>query len=529
MSEKKDVSKILYNYNLLDDYFIDQDVSTNVGEIFVQQPDANVSISPNDKEMYFQMKKLTTAVDKIWKGYLSAYDKTTYKRQFDLYPLRDFDEYMASLGAKRSSDKKDFESVGPITDWLALVKKEKDIRTSDFKKADEERQKQEKEQQILDKEKQIEEAKKKNEQSSKKEQINTSPQKDATNVSTNTQINTNPDLTRFGVEEEKLNKENYSKIKEKLNEQNKALEENQSSDAGLTVERIKQRDETAKLLQESTKFFEGKIIEEKKQKTITSAMNPYELKISKGFDGFHTQGPFCLEKRKYFIEIFRPSISHWETEFREAEHDPQNVKDAGNDILKNTHSFVKSPLEDVNQIDPSTLMGIDPNTGQFRLNPDGSPQFPVIMNQKELDALSNNNPLEKYKQDLADALRSFVSAYVHKFDTGNGTVSAQALSILKERMLVKLQGGVYLVPLEPNQNQETRSALKIAWYNFVDFTMNQSDWTMALFVRLADVINKDDVAGTFKRILDSAPGPFQSWKDKVHTTANSLTYNTGLH
>jgi hypothetical protein len=70
--------------------------------------------------MYFQMKKLTTAVDKIWKGYLSAYDKTTYKRQFDLYPLRDFDEYMASLGAKRSSDKKDFESVGSITDWLAV-------------------------------------------------------------------------------------------------------------------------------------------------------------------------------------------------------------------------------------------------------------------------------------------------------------------------------------------------------------------------------------------------------------------------
>jgi len=109
------LKKILHSYNLLDDYFIDQDSTTTTGEINASPIDDAVFIG-RYKDIYGQKKLMETAIDKIYKGYNAAYDKGAYKAQFDIYPMRDFDEHMASLGAKRTDDGIDFIDVGTHID-----------------------------------------------------------------------------------------------------------------------------------------------------------------------------------------------------------------------------------------------------------------------------------------------------------------------------------------------------------------------------------------------------------------------------
>src|SRR5690606_28403959 len=95
---------ILRNYSLLDEFYISDDTSTSVGEIDSNPIDAGISPSSKDADIKKQHKSMMTAVDKIWKGYQQAFDKQQYKDQFNIYPLRDFDVYMAELGAVRTFD-----------------------------------------------------------------------------------------------------------------------------------------------------------------------------------------------------------------------------------------------------------------------------------------------------------------------------------------------------------------------------------------------------------------------------------------
>src|SRR5690606_1937346 len=61
--------------------------------------------------------------------------------------------------------------------------------------------------------------------------------------------------------------------------------------------------------------------------------NEYDREVRKKYDGYTTQGPFCLEKQNYFKNIFRPSIKgHWDTEFREPVPTKTNKQELSNDI-----------------------------------------------------------------------------------------------------------------------------------------------------------------------------------------------------
>jgi hypothetical protein len=67
--------------------------------------------------------------------------------------------------------------------------------------------------------------------------------------------------------------------------------------------------------------------------------NAHYKEYDLGNKNFTTSGPFCLEKQKYFKDVYSPSVkqSHFDTEFRGFETNPQKPKDVGNSILKIVH------------------------------------------------------------------------------------------------------------------------------------------------------------------------------------------------
>lgn len=379
--EFEDIKKILHNYNLLDDYFIDQDSTTSTGEINATPIDDAVFVGKY-KDITNQKALMESAVDKIFRGYNAAYDKGAYKAQFDIYPMRDFDEHMASLGAKRSSNGIDFEPVGPVIDWIAVTKTEIAARLA-------EREKIETEAKI---EKAIEESAanvdKIEDQSvavdieALKESLKKSELfKESDLKNTDLVDIVNKLLKRDNSSDSKYNSKQKAKIfewvttarknstSEEFKEQDKVLEEKNKEytqtelSSRARIDELKKKMEANKLeiakdetdiredtalLQENeklsnmikaaeqgrSKIINGIKVTEQQLKDIHNTIgSDFERKTTK-YDGFTTIGPFCKEKRDYFINVFRPSISHIDTEFREAVPTTVAVKDIGNDIIQ---------------------------------------------------------------------------------------------------------------------------------------------------------------------------------------------------
>jgi len=378
------LKKILHSYNLLDDYFIDQDSTTTTGEINASPIDDAVFIG-RYKDIYGQKKLMETAIDKIYKGYNAAYDKGAYKAQFDIYPMRDFDEHMASLGAKRTDDGIDFIGVGTPIDWIKKTKDEIALRLK-------ERQK------IEDEKKIDEEIAKKNAATDVVENTNVAADltklkeylkttdafkdklKDNTSDGELTELvaklykgESSKDIPLTSVQRMEVQKwitTNLKKITaspeetkmeaEKIRNKNKEageLNKNSRETIDGYLKKIQEnkdaiaKDETdskedRRLLDENQKLenlikaaesgrsniIKGIKITEKQLKDINNTIgSDFERQMTK-YDGFTTIGPFCKEKRDYFINVFRPSISHFDTEFRESIPTKVKVKDEGNEI-----------------------------------------------------------------------------------------------------------------------------------------------------------------------------------------------------
>ena len=337
MDEKtwENIKKILYNYNLLDDYYIADDTSTSTGEIYTEPLDASITLNTKaNKDIAKQLALLQTAVDKIYKGYLAAFNKDAYKKQFDLYPLRDFEEHMASLGAQRSGNGKDFEPADNAEeiDWIARTKKELDARVSEYKKKEQER----KEQEIIDKEdKKIKEH---NENVKKFDGMRKIPRYTGTKESKkgtpwiDPSVNLPPVEQSQRVDENEFNVE--TSMQDEINRQKGLQQRGEGPEGapeyGQTGETPHERsskdaEEKVKVIKKKVK---GQVIEEERQKKLMSALTfNKQDKMALELSGFKTKGPFCLQKRKYFKDIFRPSISHYDTEFREAEITRKPAKD----------------------------------------------------------------------------------------------------------------------------------------------------------------------------------------------------------
>ena len=425
--EFEDIKKILHNYNLLDDYFIDQDSTTSTGEINATPIDDAVFVGKY-KDITNQKALMESAVDKIFRGYNAAYDKGAYKAQFDIYPMRDFDEHMASLGAKRSANGIDFEPVGKTIDWVAVTKTEIAARLA-------EREKIETEAKI---EKAIEEAStnvdKIEDQSvavdiealkeslKKSELFKESDLKNADLVDIVNKL-----LKRDNSSDSKYNSKQKAEIfkwvttarknstSEEFKEQDKVLEEKNKEftqtelSSRARIDELKKQIEANKLkmddpnnedtedttlLQENeklsnmikaaeqgrSKIIKGITVTEQQLKDMHNTIgSDFERKTTK-YDGFTTIGPFCKEKRDYFINVFRPSISHIDTEFRESVPTKVAVKDVGNDIIQYVSSkggiAPKEPtVESSNTagFDNKTIAGVNENnrTGNADMNRDG--------------------------------------------------------------------------------------------------------------------------------------------------------------
>lgn len=411
------LKKILHSYNLLDDYFIDQDSTTTTGEINASPIDDAVFIG-RYKDIYGQKKLMETAIDKIYKGYNAAYDKGAYKAQFDIYPMRDFDEHMASLGAKRTDDGIDFIGVGTPIDWIKKTKDEIALRLK-------ERQK------IEDEKKIDEEIAKKNAATDVVENTNVAADltklkeylkttdafkdklKDNTSDGELTELvaklykgESSKDIPLTSVQRMEVQKwitTNLKKITaspeetkmeaEKIRNKNKEageLNKNSRETVDGYLKKIQEnkdaiaKDETdskedRRLLDENQKLenlikaaesgrsniIKGIKITEKQLKDINNTIgSDFERQMTK-YDGFTTIGPFCKEKRDYFINVFRPSISHFDTEFRESIPTKVKVKDEGNEIenfIAKKGGLAEEPQSEINTEQSAATQTIDNKT-----------------------------------------------------------------------------------------------------------------------------------------------------------------------
>ena len=415
MSDFDQIKNILHGFNLEDDYFINPDATENTGEVISNPSDANILIKAG-ATIKPQLTKMRSAVDKIYKGYLAAYDKESYKKKFDIYPLRDFETYMADLGAKRANNGKDFEPVGEKIDWIKLVRKEIKTRLADYNK-NEEKRKAELEQKKVDEEAtKISENLNKTDNNNIKNDANIIREtlkrdmgilvpKELTDLDVINLYNVTKEGKYYPYTEaykNKLPKGAFDKLVDYLRTHPIPLKSTDSDISNETdyvnknrerlsqlkvgtssyvkqykedLKRKKERldsldDANAKeieILNKEIRDLEAKIKESENQRSslykgiiqsesdhddfIDTLKTSYERKISK-YDGFTTQGPFCLEKRKYFLEVYRPSIDHIDTEFREPLKTTKTAKDEGNNILAISHK--KGVLDPNVTVNPET-------------------------------------------------------------------------------------------------------------------------------------------------------------------------------
>lgn len=389
---------ILHNFNLLDEFFITDDSSTSTGEIQIAPIDSDIAFSPADKEMKRQRNLALSAVEKIWQGYLTAKDQGAYTKQFDIYPMRDFDEYMASLGAVRvNNEQGDF---GPASsekkiDWVEIAKKEMESRYAEYQENANKIKEQTRTQQLKDdrdfklnekdvkinyalideglKKKGIDLGSNEKERNQKILDIfstirNDGQLKDVKGIENLSQVQLatlKAYMLSDGVKiystdksvQEARNKsieakntlspqEKEDALKKKKENEERLKEIDNQTDSGVSnkvKEKLKRENiDLDKQLNNADnkwkEFVKGKDIDEEKQKQIFDGLetNSFKKTIK---DGFTTQGPFCLEKRDYFIK-FRNSISHWKTEDREAVPTKVKISNRNDNIEQIKHTNV---------------------------------------------------------------------------------------------------------------------------------------------------------------------------------------------
>lgn len=489
-------------YDLLDDFFIDQDSTTNTGEVQSSGVDANILV--NNKDVSKQINLMRTAVDKIYKGYLAAYDKASYKEQFDLYPMRDFDEHMAGLGARRSINGLDFEPVGTKVDWVQKIKDEISARLSAREKQDLENKKDEKTEttQTTTKPKtdyntaintmlesvpsngilggldvtqttmlkRLDPASRKtiidglmsstdNSENNKfiktrlvltdeqlsnlRKQIkdivttadltNEKETKAEVKAKNDTQASeTTPGDSTQSTRDIEANKAKYESIRKKIKDLESDLSKlpdimvgektNINSQLNSLKSELSDVEKQNKILSDKlktatklrSKNIKGaKVNAEDLDKLNKSIQTDYERKISE-YDGFTTAGPFCLEKRKYFRDIYRPSIDHFDTEFRESIPTPiAKISDIGNDIISIMHK--KGTM-------PTTI-----NTAEdfAKLPPETQKQFKDTSNKlkTDLETFTKNMgvpPVSKTFEDFCVVTKYILSVIVKKADAWLG-------------------------------------------------------------------------------------------------------------
>ena len=262
------------------------------------------------------------AIEKIWAGYLSAYNKDVYRAKFDIYPLRDFDYWMRDLGASRQDNGNFLGNMEEIIDWVDMAEKEMEDRYKKYIKnkteAEETKEKNiedlnEKTQKLLDqkkeKEKELDDLKKEkkirdNAEKNARNQDQTKVYVPGLEYRSETEIQSEIDR----IEKERLN------IEKEIESAQKSLKELKSS--------VKMGFEDWKKNQEILTFNED--------------YRKYDL----GNRSFRTAGPFCIEKQEYFRDVYSKGLKefHFDTEFRNFETNPQKKpKDIGNQILNIVH------------------------------------------------------------------------------------------------------------------------------------------------------------------------------------------------
>lgn len=290
---------------LTDESFNDDNIKT--GEVIAVSTETNSLHLSNN--MVAQRKKMTAAVDKIWRGYNDSYDKNEFRDKFDIYPMRDFDSWMASLGAKRNA-KGNYEGVGPKTEWVQKVRDEVKERYAAYQELENKRKANimaDTANKITDEFRKYQEAEKKREEfNSKTKNTNPTPLPDGKTPDVHpNRDDVNPDV-----------------LIKKAEENIKNLVKSVSADS------------------------EEQVIKDLGVLTSNNYFKKYDLGLDEGKLNrtFTTQGPFCLEKQKYFLEVYKNIPNHFNTEFRTAEHN-ENIKpkDKGNDLINIVHGIGETP------------------------------------------------------------------------------------------------------------------------------------------------------------------------------------------
>ena len=537
----------------LDNYYVEQDSPLVVGEIELKQPEASVTFDKGAGPMQKQSKELFSAINKIYGGYLAAYSKETYKRQFDIYPLRDFDSYMNSLGAVRTNGGRDFKGVGTKTNWYDVIKEERTKRSKIYDNLINEQKIDEKisndRKHDLDNlsktftekdfDKVAEQIKNQTGFTLPKGELLEFVNKNKSNPDAflkeyEKSINSNPNITpqikknvldiinsfvkQSNSESISLTKK-YKDAKQIEEERKKILKLKDEASKEKTDEnqaRIKKYEEQIRDLDEQIKQTKvkreqilGKIIKEEEQKKIHRYMNFWENNILERkdndainpYDGFTTQGPFCLEKQNYFKNIFRKSMNHYDTEFREADYTEYGGLDEGNDLIEFPETIVTGVLKR-KETNFESLIGSP--TGFFK---ETSKNL-----TKKISVNIDNSSLTKYKAEL------------HKFVTYENWI--------QDFNKVKSYGDKenwYKYMLSYTELLSTKLKFKIS--NQKDPTLGEKEkkerdeynWS-----KLTDenfIFNILDVDFLAKTILyNDLSGENQNLKDAIYVLANNISF-----
>lgn len=312
--------------NSSDRYYFDGDRPNVSGEVFTTAIGEGGASSRISADMIKQKKRMMQAVELIYAGYLSADDKDDYKNKFDIYPLRNFDHWMAELGAYRNADG-NFRGVkGDTVNWVSLAKTEMEKRYKSYldnikdEVGDIEKRKAE----IETEKKKIDEIKKRKkaleDQKRKLEAEKDKIKKEEDSRSKTSPYNTDPGPSIVDPKQ-RVNEDLQNNKKERID-----------------VE--KELKAAKKGLNELQRPIE-KMTEEQKFNDYSKLNNNPEIKkYDIDNHNFTTNGPFCLEKQNYFRNVYAKSLqeNHFETEFRSFETTAVKPKDIGNDITKIVHN-----------------------------------------------------------------------------------------------------------------------------------------------------------------------------------------------
>lgn len=283
------------------------------------------------EEMETQKRKMAYAIEKIWAGYLTAYNKDVYRAKFDIYPLRDFDYWMKNLGAYRQSTG-NFAGGGIDRDWVAVAEKEMNTRSAAYikKQTEKEEKKEEERKKIIERKKKLESdiKKKDNEIKEKEKEL-----KEAEIRKREAENKRNPPFPR-----DNTNVQDPNNIKDEVPDPNTIQNDiDKKTEERLNLQKdLKDAQNALKELKIPVKFKTTEKWKTSQEKLFYNEdYRKYDLNSRK----FTTNGPFCKEKQEYFRDVYAKQLKefHFDTEFRNFEVNPQKPKDIGNEISKIVH------------------------------------------------------------------------------------------------------------------------------------------------------------------------------------------------